>query len=140
MYHYLPQLESSRSWNSVDSPDSDGVKYVSLMVGYLKETYADTTKSLELLLKSGEITYDLLWALFKPNKPVFTTCHGTHKPRYVKFDYGEEKATKSRSRFWNIECRYQDFDGKEFGNVVIELQIPKFRSTKHIDLLEAFPL
>jgi hypothetical protein len=140
LYHYLYQLESSRSWNNIEGGDHDGAKQVGLLVDYLKETYADTTKSLESLLRSSEITYDLLWALFKPNEPVYTACHGTHKPRCVEFGYGEKKTTKSGSRYWNIECRYLDFDGERLGNVPIELQIPKFRGTKRIDMLEAFPL
>ena len=140
MYHYLPQLESSRNWNDIQAPDDDGANHVGLLVDYIKEAYADTTKSLKSLLGSGEITYDLLWALFKPNELVFTTCHGTHKPRCVKFDFGEEKTTNSGSRYWNIEGRYLDYDGKEFGSVPIELRIPKFRGTKRINLLEAFPL
>jgi hypothetical protein len=106
----------------------------------MKATYKDVTQDLTSLLENNEITYDLLWTMFKPNVPVFTTCHGTHKPRCVKYDFGQEKTSKSGSKYWNIECRYQDFDGKEFGNVSIELQIPKFRGSKRINLLEAFPL
>lgn len=58
----------------------------------------------------------------------------------MKYDYSEEKISKSGSKYWNVECRYQDFDGKEFGDVSIELRIPKFRGAKRIDVLEAFPL
>lgn len=98
------------------------------------------TRDLTSLLENSEITYDLLWTMFKPNVPVFTTCHGTHKPRCLRYDFGQEKTSKSVLKYWNIECWYQDFDGKEFGNVPIELQIPKFRGVKKINLLEAFPL
>lgn len=130
----------SRSWHGTDPLDHEGAKHVGVLVNYLRETYADTAQNLKALLQNGEITYGLLWALFKPNDPVFTTCHGTHKPRGVKYDFGEEKTTKSGSKYWNLECRYQDFDGKEFGEVSIELGIPKFRGVKRIDLLGAFPL
>jgi hypothetical protein len=140
LYHYLCQLEQSRSWNSVDTLDYDGAQEVSLLVSYLEETYADTTTNLELLRRNGEITFDLLWALFKPNEAVFTTCHGTRKPRCVKFDFGEKKTTNSGARYWNIECRYRDFDGKELGDVSVELQIPEFRGARSIGLLEAYPL
>ncbi|KFZ19606.1 hypothetical protein V502_03529 [Pseudogymnoascus sp. VKM F-4520 (FW-2644)] len=53
---------------------------------------------------------------------------------------GEEKTANSGFIYWKLECRYRDFDGKEYGNVPIELGIPKFRGAKRIDLLEAFPL
>ncbi|KAG0645018.1 26S proteasome regulatory subunit [Hyphodiscus hymeniophilus] len=140
LYHYLPELESSQSWHGINTLDQNSAKLVGLLVDYLRETYADTTENLTSIIENGEITYNLLWALFKPNEPVFTTCHGTHKPRCVKYDYGEEKISKSGSKYWNIECRYKDFDGNEFGDVSIELRIPKFRGVKRIDLLEAFPL
>ena len=49
---------------------------------------------------------------------------GTHKPRCVKFDFGEERTTNSGSLYWNIECRYRDFDGKEFGDVPTDPNVP----------------
>lgn len=64
--------------------------------------------NLTSLLENGEI--DLLWALFKPNDPVFTTCHGTHKPRCVRCGFDEEKTSKSGSKYWN---RYRYGHGKE---------------------------
>jgi hypothetical protein len=39
-----------------------------------------------------------------------------------------------------MECRYIDFDGEAFGDVSLNLVIPKFRGTKRIDTLTAFPL
>ena len=88
---------------------------------------------------NGEITYDLLWALFQPNDEIITTCHGTHKPRCVKYNFGEEKTTRSGSKYWSMGCRYLDFDGEVFGEVSTEFEIPKFRGVKRINLLEAFP-
>ncbi|OAF59670.1 hypothetical protein VC83_03769 [Pseudogymnoascus destructans] len=136
LYHYIPELETCRNWNGIDFQDQASATHVSLLLNYLKEKYPE----LKSLLKTGEITYDMLWALFRPNGPVFTTCHGTHKPRCVRFDFGEEKKTNSGFIYWKLECRYLDFDGKEYGNVPIELGIPKFRGTKRINLLETFPL
>jgi hypothetical protein len=44
-----------------------------------------------MLLEKREIIYDLLWAFFKPNIVVYTTCVGTGKLRYVKYNFGEER-------------------------------------------------
>lgn len=125
LYNCLSELKSHR--RGTVSPNQAYVAHLDLLINYIETTYADTTIRLLSLLMNGEITYDLLWALFKPNAIIFTTCHGTHKPRCMKYDFGEEKTTKSGSRYWSIECRYQDFDGKEFGNVSMELEIPRFR-------------
>ena len=113
---------------------------LSLLVGYIKSTYADTTQDLLSLLSAGHTTYQLLWALFKPNALVYTTCPGTDKPRCVRFSFGEEKTTMTGAKYWSINCRYLDFDGEVFGTVVIELKIPKFRGAKRITALGAFPL
>jgi hypothetical protein len=78
--------------------------------------------------------------LFKPNTPVYTTCFGTKKPRYITYDSAEEKTTRSKKKYLSIDCRFFDFDSKTFGKAFIELVIPKFRGTKRINTLLAFPL
>ncbi|KAF4629406.1 hypothetical protein G7Y89_g8744 [Cudoniella acicularis] len=138
LYNCLSELKSHRS--STVPLDPTCTAHLNLLIKYIETTYADTATRLLSLLTSGEITYDLLWPLFKLNATIFTTCHGTHKPRCVRYDFGEEKSSNSGSRYWNMEYRYKYFDGKEFGDVSIELQIPKFRGVKRINLLEVFPL
>jgi hypothetical protein len=84
--------------------------------------------------------YDLLWALFKPNILVYTTCFGTGKPRCVLVNSGEEKTQKSGDKHYSIDCWYYNFDGEAFGEDFITLAIPKFCGTKLINSLQAFPL
>ena len=130
-----------------DSNDSDNdsdndlcMKHLTLLIDHIKTTYTSTKHSLVSLLKGNEITYDLLWALFKPNSLVYTTCFGTSKPRCVKYDSAEEKASITGTKYYSLGCRYLDFNGEVFGEVSIELKIMKFRGTKRINTLEAFPL
>jgi hypothetical protein len=98
-----------------------------------------TTHSLVSLQESKEITFDLLWALFKPGALVYTTCFGTRKPRCVIYGSGEEKISKSGVKYYEMECRYIDFDGEAFGDVSLNLAIPEFHGTKRINTLTAFP-
>jgi hypothetical protein len=91
------------------------------------------------MLQHGHITYDLLRALFKPGCHVYTTCFGTQKTRYVKFDAGEER-TQNEETWFNFECRLRDYDGSKFGEADIFLRVPKFRGSKPIGTLEAYPL
>jgi hypothetical protein len=114
--------------------------HLDLLIDYIGTTYAPTTHSLGSLLSAGEITYDLLWAFFKPNTVVYTTCFGSGKPRCVMHDFGEEKESQSGAKFYSLKCRYHDYDGEIFGEASIKLKIPKFHGTKRINLLEAFPL
>jgi hypothetical protein len=128
-----------------DSPDDESLKatckdHLDLLINYIKKTYSLISPSLSLLVESKEITYDLLWALFKPGALVYTTCPGTRKPRCVIYDSGEEKKSTFGVKYYHMECRYLDFNGEVFGEVSVELQISKFHGTKRINTLEAFPL
>lgn len=91
------------------------------------------------MLQHGQITYDLLWALFKPGCHVYTTCIGTNEPRCVIFNAGEE-VTRNDETWFNLECRFIDYDGVRFGEAGIFLRVPKFRGSKPIATLEAYPL
>jgi hypothetical protein len=138
LYHYLPELKSLRS--STDPLDSTCVKHLDLLIQHIKTTYADTRTRLLPLLMSGEIPYELLWALFKPNTFAYTTCPGTKKPRCIKYDFGEERTTSDGVEYFHIGGRYVDFDGKVFGEVSIQTGILKFRGSKPINSLDVFPM
>jgi hypothetical protein len=110
-----------------------------LLIDHLKHAYASTLQRLESMLQHGHITYDLLWALFKPGCHVYTTCIGTKEPRCVVFDAGEEM-TQNDETWLNLECRFLDYNGVKFGEAGIFLRVAKSRGSKPIESLEAFPL
>jgi hypothetical protein len=140
LYNFLPELELCHSWNDVDPADHTYKEHLELLIDYIKTAYEATTQHLASLFRSGQITYDLLWALFKPNSLVYTTCSGTSRPRCVKFDFIEEKTTFEGEIYNQLDCRYLDFDGEKFGEAEIKPKIPKFHGTKRINALRAFPL
>jgi hypothetical protein len=65
---------------------------------------------------------------------------GTHKPRCVRYNFGEEKTTIAGTKYWSLDYSYLDFNGEDLGVFPIELKIAKFRGAKHINSLTAFPL
>jgi hypothetical protein len=115
------------------------LSHLDLLIKHIKEAYASTTQRLVPLLQNGEITYDLLWALFKPNSVIYTTCPGTRKPRCIKYDFGEEK-TVDETEYFHIDGRYWDFNGEMLGETELEAGITKFRGAKRINTLTLFPL
>lgn len=140
LYHYLPELEAYGSATDDATPhDSLYLECLNLLTDYIKSAYTFTTQRLIPLLDSGEITYDLLWALFKPNTVVYGKCLGTKKPRCIKYDFGEEKSVDDDHEYFYIEGRYLDFNGKLFGEALTALGISKFRGAKPINSLEAYP-
>ena len=55
------------------------------------------------------------------------------------FDVGQEM-TQDDITFFNLECRFLDYDGVRFGEAGVFLRILKFRGSKPIKELEAFPI
>lgn len=106
----------------------------------MKTSYRPTTDRLIPLLEEGKITYDLLWALFKPNDHVISICPGSGKPKCLKYDIGEEKKTDQGVEYFELQGQYLDFDGKVFGAVTEKLAIEKFRGARQVNTLKAFPL
>jgi hypothetical protein len=138
LYHHLRELKSHQS--STDPLDPMCAKHLDLLIQHITATYAETRTRILPLLVSGEITYDLLWALFKPNTFAYTTCPGTKKQRCIKYDFGEERTTSDGVVYFHIKGRYVDFNGKVLGEVPINTGIMKFRGSKPINSLDVFPL
>ncbi|KAL9126352.1 MAG: hypothetical protein Q9217_004582 [Psora testacea] len=141
LYHYLPELEAYGTKMSDDvGQDGAELKHLNLLVDFMKSEYASTTARLSPLLKNGEIIYDLLWALFRPNTIVYTICLDTEKALCIRFDRGEEKTSSTGVTYFHMECRYLDSDGAVFGEVSTALGVAKFAGVKRIVAFDAFPL
>ena len=137
LFHFLSQLESRRDPGLVENDQA--TQHLDLLIRYLQERFATTLAALPPLLEHGEITFDLLWTLFCPNAIVYTTCIFSEQPKCLIFDFGDEQMIK-KENYYILQCRYIDFNGKVFGEVVANLLIPEFRGTKAITSLEVFPL
>jgi len=141
LYNYLPELEAYGTKLGFDiGRDGAELRHLNLLVDFMKSKYASTTDRLTPLLENGEITYDLLWALFKPNTIVYTTCLDTEKALCFRFDRGDEKMSSTGVTYFHMECRYLDSDGAVFGEVSTALGVAKFAGVKRIVALDAFPL
>jgi hypothetical protein len=114
-------------------PDLGSFKALDLLISTVKKTYASITGRLNPLLEDGKITYDLLWALFKANGLVISTCHGSGKPRCLRYDMREEKKTNQDVEYFELQCQYLDFDGNVFGAVTEKLAIEKLRGARQIN-------
>jgi len=141
LYHYLSDLEAHQAkLREGGDQDTTDLKHLDLLLGFMQSTYASTKDRLAPLLKDRKITYDLLWALFKPKSAIFTTFLDTAKPSCFRYDSGEETTTSNGTAYFRLECRFLDYDGHVFGEVSTALAIRKFRGAKRIETLEVFPL
>ena len=137
MLNFLPQLEA---YQASHDTESSGIQHLELLIQYLTDHYAETIKRRNALLDHSEISFDLLWCLFQPNTLVYTTCSGSDQPRCLKFELGQMKVSPQGEVFFQLECRYLDYDGKLFGEVLTSLVIESFRGVKKINTLDVFPL
>ena len=123
-----------------DGKDAKNLEHLNLLVDYINATYKSTTERLSSLLERGEITYDLLWALFKSNSDVYSICAGTGAGRCIKYIHGEEIVDPNGSAYFQIEGHYLDFDGTRIGEATGLIRIDKFRGPIWISALSAYPL
>jgi hypothetical protein len=137
LYHYLSDLEECRR-NPSTALDRPTLEHLDLLLDFIRTAYASTTERLRPLLAQNQITYDLLWALFKPNTLAYTKCFGTGQPRCVRYEFGEQEVGIG-VEYFHIKARYLDFDGKVFGGASSEHLIEKFHGAKQITALEVFP-
>ncbi|PWW76948.1 P-loop containing nucleoside triphosphate hydrolase protein [Tuber magnatum] len=143
LFNHLPQLENELA-NAKAVPEEQQnktlISHLTLFNNYISTDYASTIKRLYPLLKHHEITFDLLWALFLPNTLIYTICAGSGEPRCLKLDWGEQKETLDRGKFFQLDCHYVDYDGKTYGEAGAVLEIDEFRGARRIDSLGVFPL
>src|SRR2546423_32134 len=70
------------------------IAHVKVLIKFLNEDYKDVKATLYPLLKSNLITFDLLWALFKPNTVAYTTTYGNvDEPRAFRVEYAQKESS-----------------------------------------------
>jgi hypothetical protein len=117
------------------------IKHLKVLLKYLDKDYAEVKKTLYPMLESGLISFDLLWALYKPNTLAYTTTYGTvDEPRAFKIEYAEKEFSFMKGEWYNIEGRYLEYDGKTFGVGQMEVDVPSFKGARKIISLGCYPL
>ena len=112
-----------------------------VLLKYLNQDYDETKKTLYPMLKAGNITFELLWALFKPNTIAFTTTYGSaDDPRCFKVDYANKECSFMKGEWYCIEGRYLEYDGKNYGMGDFEVNVESFKGPRKITSLLTYPL
>lgn len=135
------------------------VAHGKVLLRYLEEDFKSIKSSLVPLLSAGLITFDLLWAVFKPNTLVYTVCPGTDEPRAFIVEYTEKNSSLMRGTWFSVEGRYLEFVGLPedhkkgkimqvtetggkggfgWGNCTVE--IDSFTGSRRVDSLRCYPM
>ncbi|KAL4992734.1 hypothetical protein BDW68DRAFT_183952 [Aspergillus falconensis] len=116
-------------------------RQLKVLVKYLDTDYAETKKTLYPLLEANTITFDLLWALFKPNTIAYAPTYGNQdEPRAFKVEYAVKESSFMKGQWYNIEGRYLEYDGKTFGMGTMEAVVESFKGARKITSLGCYPL
>jgi hypothetical protein len=115
--------------------------HLKVLIKYLDTDYADIKKTLYPLLEANTITFDLLWALFKPNTIAYTPTYGnSDEPRAFKIEYAMKESSFMRGQWYSVEGRYLEYDGKDFGFGTMSADVDAFKGARKITSLACYPL
>lgn len=137
-----------------DEEKKQQIEHVKLLAEYLDTDYKNTKATLFPLLENKSITFDLLWAILKPGTIMYTTCAGSNEPRAFKLEYAQMNTSFMRGKWWSIEGRYLEYDGKDsikdtgndgkkggsFGWGSVMVDIEAFKGARKIGCLACYPL
>jgi hypothetical protein len=153
LYHYYDEITKymkktlksklKRAKRSKDKKQlTQEIAQCKLLLGYVDEDFTATRKALRPLLKAGTITYELCWALFKPNTIVFTPTYGNKEdPRCFKVEQCYEyESWLSGAKSCCIDGKYLEYDGQVYGLGDHQAEIKAFKGHKKITSLVAYPL
>jgi hypothetical protein len=111
------------------------------LLKYLDKDYANTKRSLYPMLEAGNITFDLLWTLFRSDTICYASTYTAHdEPRAFKVEYATKESSFVKGTWYEIEGRYMDYDGKTFGLGSMEVEIEAFKGPRKINSLPCYPL
>ncbi|KAJ6616286.1 hypothetical protein B0H10DRAFT_1949311 [Mycena sp. CBHHK59/15] len=77
----LAQTASLSSLPGISDGDSTWKKHLRFLIDFLEAEYAVLLQKMRGFVQNGEITFDLLWAVFVPGDVIFTLCETTGEPR-----------------------------------------------------------
>lgn len=119
-------------------PDAALCDDIALALDFFHEEYASLTADLTSLVEHGDITYDLLWALFPFHIPVFSIDNTSSEPQLVRFSSGEYKET-NQGNFYLLRGQMINHDGVDFGWGSHSYRLNEFGGSCKIRSLAAYP-
>lgn len=127
-----------KKWNMISAKR----RSLKTLIEYLEEEFAEAGKNLDLMLAKGVITFDLLWALWKPSTFIYSPTYRCHDiPRVSMVIYAEKLKSQSSTDFeYSVESRIVDFNGKTLAYKTLKKEVQYFNGAVNITSLPFYPL
>ena len=123
-----------------DEPNQNLVNDIGTALRFIDEDFGAQLQNLESLLKNGEITFDLIWAIFPPKVLLVCMQHGlTTQMQAMNLVSGTYQKRENGTRYFALRGRIISHDGEDFGYGFVDVEIDDFDGSKKITLLPGFP-
>ncbi|KAL2884654.1 aaa family atpase [Ceratocystis lukuohia] len=136
-----PEGDTSKERRKNKAKLSTKMDHLKWLISYVNEDYSSLKKSLATMLSNGLITFDLIWALWKPSTIAYTSTYGSNdSPRAFKIRSCQKLHHFNSGPFWLVSGKYLDFNGKHFGHCSMQERIDEFHGARKITSLPVYPL
>ncbi|KAI5116671.1 hypothetical protein M0805_007843 [Coniferiporia weirii] len=134
---FLPELQARIRLLEAKGDKAEGESithaHLAFFESFIRTEFASTLSEIEALLAQNEITFDLLWAIWKPRTVLYTKCQNTGEPRAVRLS-DASMVDNNGSPYWQLNIEYTEYNSQH-GRAAVNadrrdsaalLQIPKF--------------
>ncbi|KKY14743.1 putative aaa family atpase [Diplodia seriata] len=145
LHHHKDEL-AQYAVKAVESahPEAEAITaHTKLLLDFLDTEMGDDGPALRTLTQSGMITFNLLWAIFKPGDVLFASeCGHPRLYRCKKAAYG---SVMPGGKFFDVTCEFTNSDGVRAGTSTVSIRIWQGEvfvgtGSTAIDHLPLFPL
>ena len=122
-------------------PDTELIENLEAVIGYIKEDHAVNIQKYESSIATNTVTYDFLWAFFKPGALIYNFDDKVEQPRILKvkeFDYVE--SVWSGKPHVSLKCDMIHNNGRLFGLCEIGFTISPYKGAKKFHDLPCYPI
>lgn len=123
-----------------DEPNQSLIDDIGTALRFINEDFDAQIQSLESLLGNGEITFDLLWAIMKPQELLFSVKYRNFEHQAMDLHSGSYGKRDNGSKYFNVTGRLINHDGEDFGYGFADIELDEFDGAKKITSLEAYPI
>ncbi|TFK72379.1 P-loop containing nucleoside triphosphate hydrolase protein [Pluteus cervinus] len=113
---------------------------IAAAIQFTEEDQGENIRNFVRLTAQKEITYDLLWALFKPNCIIYHRHPLIGQPMLLQVSQTYYAQRENRTRYMALICRIISDDGQDFGYAQEEFELNAFPGARRICELTAYPL
>ncbi|OJD32237.1 p-loop containing nucleoside triphosphate hydrolase protein [Diplodia corticola] len=145
LHHHKTELHQYAA-KAVESGNAEAdtiTAHINLLLAFLESEMGDDGPALRNMVDAGLITFDLLWAIFKPGDVLFASEHG--HPRLYRCKKAAYGHALQGGKYFDVTCEFTNGDGLRAGTSTVSIRIWHGEvfvgtGTTAIDNLPLFPL